>query len=100
MNDRYRLTDTPHRTAEEAVTAGATHPREAPSAGVPFADVVPPTKDRLTGLLWVALAICVGLNALMSIVSPDNLVPSIAAGVAGLGCIGLLVSRYLERRHS
>lgn len=80
MTDKYRLTDTPHATGE--------------------GDALPPEKDPLTGLLWVALALCAGLNTMMSIVSPDNLLPSIALGVATLGCIGLLVVRYLGRRHS
>lgn len=69
MNDPYRLSDEPH----------------------------PRGRDRLTVLLWVALAVCAGLNAMFSVASPDNLLPSVAFGVGALVCIGLLVARRLGR---
>ncbi|USQ79446.1 hypothetical protein NF556_17860 [Ornithinimicrobium faecis] len=90
MNDPYCLTDAPARGgAGPSPTVGD----DGPSPAVPPAD-----RDRLTGLLWVALAICVGLNAMFSVISPDNLLPSLAFGVAALGCVGLLVARRLRRR--
>lgn len=75
MNDPYRITDVPHPAAPS--------PRD---------------RDRLSGLLWVALAVLVALNAASSVVHPDNLLPSLAFGLGAVVCVGVLVVRYLGRR--
>lgn len=98
MHDKYRLTDIPQ--PHEEPTSGRARPRDEPPTGAISGDGLSTETDRVTSLLWVALAICAGLNVIVSIVSPDNLVPSIVLGAVALGCIGLLVSRYLGRRHS
>ncbi|WP_256838417.1 hypothetical protein [Ornithinimicrobium faecis] len=90
MNDPYRLTDAPAR--------GDADPTPTVGDGDLSPAAPPADRDRLTGLLWVALAICVGLNAMFSVISPDNLVPSLVFGVAALGCVGVLVARRLRRR--
>lgn len=97
MHDKYRLTDLPQPHEEPS---GRARPHDEPLTGDISGDGLPAETDWVTSLLWVALAICAGLNVLVSIVSPDNLVPSIVLGAVALGCIGLLVSRYLGRRHS
>ncbi|WP_114907225.1 hypothetical protein [Ornithinimicrobium murale] len=100
MNDPYRLTDAPHHHGGNLPSATRT-PGVAGDRGttLPSATRTPGAAgDRGTTLLWVALALCAALNAVFSVASPGNLLPSLAFGVAALGCIGLLVARYLGRR--
>lgn len=75
MNDPYRITDVPRPAA--------------PSSS---------DSDRLSGLLWVAVAVLVALNAASSVVLPDNLLPSLAFGLGAMACVAFLVVRSLGRR--
>lgn len=57
-------------------------------------------RERATGTLWVALAVCVGLNAVFSIVKPDDVLFSLVFGIPAVLCLVMLVARYLGRRRS
>ncbi len=57
------------------------------------------SRDWVTGALWAALAVFVGLNAAVSVIRPDDIVFSLLFGIPGLLCLALLVMRYLSRRH-
>lgn len=106
MNDKYRITDVPrqagnHTTGPERVGPdGQDRARGSSVAGDSARDGAHRDSDRVTGLLWVALAVLVALNAASSVVSPDNLLPSLAFGCAALLCVGGLVARHLGRRQS
>jgi len=57
------------------------------------------SRDWVTGALWAALAVFVGLNAVFSIIRPDDILFSLVFGIPGVLCLAVLVMRYLSRRH-
>ncbi|HET8992957.1 MULTISPECIES: hypothetical protein [unclassified Rhodococcus (in: high G+C Gram-positive bacteria)] len=83
MDDPYRIR--PNR-GEPDTTGGALPRGEHP--------------DRVVGMLWAMLAVFVGLNAVVSITEPDNVLLSLMFGVPGVVCLVLLVMRYMGRRRS
>ena len=50
--------------------------------------------------MWAALAVCVGLNAVFSILKPDDVLFSLVFGIPAVLCLVMLVARYLGRRRS
>lgn len=88
MNDPYSIQSEPP-VGTSAPTGGS--PSSAP-------DDAGREPDRVTGLLWVAVALLVGLNAVFSVVRPDDLLTSLTFGVPALLCVVLLVVRYVGRR--
>lgn len=98
MEDPYRI-----RPTSRAATHTPTHtPAEGQPASSGPAGAVPDRSagsgDWVTGLLWVALAVCLAGNAVVSVLQPDDVLLSVALGVPGLVCVALLVGRYLRRR--
>jgi len=89
MDDRYRS----HVDRESAV------PQSHPMSEGAAPERTP--GDRAAGaLLWAVFAMCVGLNAALSVAKPDEVALSAAFGVLALLCIAVLVVRYLNRRRS
>lgn len=81
------------------------HPTEPRIRNTPTtlaADIRPggEPRERATGTLWVALAVCVGLNAVFSILKPDDVLFSLVFGIPAVLCLVMLVARYLGRRRS
>ncbi|WP_407445325.1 hypothetical protein [Rhodococcus sp. (in: high G+C Gram-positive bacteria)] len=87
MDDAYRI-----RTNQVSGEFDPSTTTDAASSGAT-------SRDWVTGALWAALAVFVGLNAAFSIIRPDTIVFSLVFGIPGVLCLAVLVMRYLSRRH-